>query len=137
MIKEIRLAPPNSLVLITSTFQGEIPASLDGKLVAATSSCIAVGTLSAVDGDTLIILTNEDLSKKCDQNLNLVYNDCLNTPDRQISVFSVLGKALLTMRTKTESSRVQVWTNDKIEPTLLKLIVQPQQSKEGKYEATK
>ncbi len=51
----VKVAPINALVLVMDRTKGVIPDSMSQRLVAATSSCIAVGTLSEHDGETTML----------------------------------------------------------------------------------
>lgn len=51
-----KLAPPNSLVLLCGVGRCEIPKSMQGALILATSSCVAVSCLSEHDGETTFTL---------------------------------------------------------------------------------
>lgn len=53
-MQEIRCQPPNSLSFVMDPDLGEIPDSVSEALVAATSTCISIGTLSSVDGETTV-----------------------------------------------------------------------------------
>lgn len=112
-----RVAPSNSLILIFDNSSGNtpiIPEHMKSGLVAATSSCIAVGTLAEHDGDTLILLSNEappaHMQGRC------VYIGQLSTPSRTLSICAVSGEEYLRIDTNSFSPRVYVWANDANEP---------------------
>jgi len=92
---------------------GNLPARLRGALVAATDSCVAIGTLSQIDGETTIMLTDsiEGLSVGA-----LVFDGVLVTPSREISVCNVHNEKLLTLPLKALSVRIRVFANDLSEP---------------------
>ena len=121
MRKYVLLAPRNSLILVMDQSVGEIPESMNKALVAATPSCIAVGTLSEHDGETLISLSDEASPGKVD--LSLVFDGVLETPARKLSLCSVLDEALITLDVPAETTCVQVWANDDKEPNEIAVVV--------------
>lgn len=121
MKRRIRLAPKNSLILVMDQSVGEVPESMSNALVAATPSCIAVGTLSEYDGETQVSLSDESSPDKL--GLSLVFDGVLETPTRKLSVCSVLDETLVTLDVPTEASRVQIWANDDKEPNEIDVVV--------------
>jgi hypothetical protein len=121
MKKEIRLAPKNSVILIMDQSIGEIPKAMNKALVAATPSCIAVGTLCEYDGETLISLSDGVLPPGA--NMFLVFDGVLRTPTRKLSLCSVLDEALIALDVPTERTRVQIWANDNTEPDQIHVVV--------------
>jgi hypothetical protein len=121
MKTEIRVAPRNSLILIMDQAIGRIPDSMNEALVAATPSCIAVGTLCEQDGKTHISLSDDASSLA--SGLSSVFDGMLDTPTRTLSVCTVLDQALLTLDVVAERTRVQVWTNRDSEPDEIHVVV--------------
>jgi hypothetical protein len=93
---------------------------MDTALVAATSSCIAVGTLCEYDGETLISLSDVVLPLGVD--MSLVFDGALRTPTRKLSLCSVLNEALITLDVPAESMRVQIWSSDDTEPDRIHVV---------------
>jgi hypothetical protein len=114
MKKEARIAPRNSLILVMDKTVGEVPKSMNKALVAATPSCVAVGTLSEYDGETLISLSDGALPSSAA--LSLVFEGVLKTPARELSLCSVLDETILTLDVPTDNTRVQIWANADAEP---------------------
>lgn len=119
MIREIRTAPKNSLILVMDQTVGEVPESMAGALVAATNSCVAVGTLSEVEGETLISLSDERLEKR---DRPPVFDGVLSTPSKRLSVCSVLDEPLMSLDVPGLETRVQVWANDDLEPNEIRIV---------------
>lgn len=119
MKQGVDVAPNNSVILIMDRSVGEVPDAMRGKLVAATSSCIAIGTLSEHDGETSIFLSDEGRPSGMD---NPVFEGTLYTPSRVISVCSTLGVILLEMPVISDRIRVQIWANDAIEPDTIEIV---------------
>lgn len=107
------LAPPNSLILIVGGEKYEVPSSMKGAAIAKTNSCIAVGSLSEIDGQTSIVL-----KKISELELEFApsFTDFIDTPSRLVEVKTILGKTLLQMPVKDTKTKIIIWTNDKFEP---------------------
>ena len=118
---DARLAPPNSLVLIMDRSIGEVPESMNGALIAATPSCVAVGTLSEHDGETSITVSDE----KPDPGLGLsiVFDGDLSTPARNLAVCSVDDVPVIKTTVSSSNARVQVWANHNSEPDSIYVFV--------------
>lgn len=114
MKKETRISPRNSLILVMDKTVGEVPKTMNRALVAATPSCVAVGTLSELDGETLISLSDGALPSGA--TLSLVFEGVLKTPARKLSLCSVLDETILELDVPGEKTRVQIWANADAEP---------------------
>jgi hypothetical protein len=108
-----RMAPPNSVVLVSDVDGGEIPKTMGGSLISATSTCVAVGCLSEDDGETEFMLA--PLSE-VDRSDKPVYEGMLQTPKRQVVIRTVLGEHLLELHVLQELTKIIVWVNDTSEP---------------------
>jgi len=113
MTKSKRIAPPNSLILVSDFGGGEIPASMNQSLIAATDSCIAVGTRAEDDGESEISLGRADT---IDVSYEPVFVGRIKTPSRRVAVRTVLGDVLLEMDSLTTETIVRIWVNDSTEP---------------------
>src|SRR3954454_24914334 len=119
----VTLAPRNSLILVMDRIVGAVPETMAGGLVAATPTCIAVGTKSEHDGETSISLSDEAMSSRSGSNPR--YDGVLKTPSRHLSVCSVLDEVLLEMSVPSDATRVQVLANDAAEPDDITIVVIP------------
>ncbi len=117
---EITLAPKNSLVLVMDASIGEIPHSMGDGAIVSTDSCVAIGTLSEVDGETTIVLTDQE---DCANNQNPSFDGTLRVPTREISVCSVDDEKLITLSVVSEASRIRIFTNDPSEPDRVVILV--------------
>jgi hypothetical protein len=101
---------------------GEVPETMSSGLVAATPTCVAVGTLSELDGATRISLDyRADLSgdgAPC-------FDGVLETPGRKVAVCSVLDEVLLEISVGTARTHVRIWANDPAEPSELRISAAP------------
>jgi hypothetical protein len=113
MTTSMRIAPPNSVVLIEDSNGGEIPASMNQSLIAATNSCIAVGCKAENDGKTEITLGPCD---EVDTGERPAFEGSLQTPNRRVAVRTVHGVTLLEMLVPAAETTLRVWVNDPSEP---------------------
>jgi len=120
MIIEIKIAPENSVLLIMDPDYAEIPKSMGGNLVASTSSCIAVRTLSAQDGETSVMLTDE--IGRVD-GLHSVFTGTLVTPGKEVNVSTVLLRIIAKMRVSEIQNRVEIWVNNENAPSEICVLV--------------
>lgn len=118
----VRLAPPNSLILILDPQGAEIPATMSGGLISSTDTCIAVGCMSEDDGETELTLGE---AKAVDPGYASALEKRISTPSRKLSVKSVLGVTLLETQVSSPSVMVQVWVNDAREPDKVMIGVFP------------
>lgn len=116
MSLEKSIAPQNSIIFISDPTQRvEVPADVGSTLVAVTSSCVSVGTLAEVDGETTVRLADSF----ADPEGEIVFDGSVETPGRRIAVSDVLGNSILEMDVPSSLSRVTIWANDPMEPDLI------------------
>ena len=122
MIQKVQIAPSHSLILIMDSDAGEIPESMAGGSFAATSSSLAVGTLSQQDGKTTVVLSDERASVTQDSSLRCIFHGNLTTPRRLLSVCTVLLQEVLTAPVKETNTNLEVWTNRGREPDKIHIL---------------
>jgi hypothetical protein len=116
MTNTVRIAPPNSLVLISDAQGGVVPdpdAIARNAEIISTASCIAVCCLAAIDGETEITLGPAGAVGPAD---DPAYDGTIVTPTRAIVVWTVEWRKLLEMNVPTLQTRLRVWTNRQREP---------------------
>lgn len=111
-MKSVRIAPPNSVILIEDSLGGDVPESMSRSLVASTDSCIAVGCRAEDDGETEIII--DDYSRSTTG--QSVFCGVLRTASRKLVVRTVLGEDLLEMHVPSSETKLTIWANDASEP---------------------
>jgi hypothetical protein len=119
----LRFAPPNSVVLVMDLAgEMDIPRIVRGRSnVTGTQSCIAIGTRSSQDGETLLSVTdNEEVPVG-----EPTFDGTLDTPMRKVSVCSILLEPLIECEVASGKARVRVWTNHPAEPDEVRIVVQP------------
>ena len=127
MTTEIKIAPKNSLLFVMDKDYGEseIPESMDGKRIVATRSCIVVGTLCEVDGETYVMLTDNKISVQEISGLQKVFSGILATPQKEVNLYTVHLEPILTLSVSNTESHVEIWANHKTEPDKLCVLVIP------------
>src|SRR5262245_382364 len=104
---------------------GKIP-SMGTGLIAATPSCIVIGTLCFADGETEIVLTDEDVS---DPKLNLEFDGFLATPSLNLIVVSTVAQVLLTVKVTKSRTHLQIFVNDESEPDDIRVVIRDGKSR--------
>ena len=113
MVACVKIAPPNSVILVSDPSSGQIPESMRGSLIAETDSCIAIGCRAEDDGETEISLGQ---AKDLEIGSRPTFEGSINTPSQKIAVCTVLGATLLEMSVPTLHTAIRVWANDPQEP---------------------
>jgi|GEM_PF-3374977 len=124
MKSEINIAPKNALLLIMDLEHGVIPEKIGGHLVVATSSCIVIGTMSEIDGETNLVLTDKAQSQLSDPNMLLVYTGTLDTPRKRVDVCNVQLDCVLSVEVESKKCHIELWANDKKEPNKICIRIQ-------------
>jgi hypothetical protein len=100
---------------------GVIPSEIKA-LVSATPSCVAVGTLCEIDGETTISLSDEGVPPGFGP--TPVFDGVLQTDSKKLSVCNVLLEVLLEIDVPSKRTRLQIWANDTTsEPDSIAIIV--------------
>lgn len=120
---ETNINPPNSLLLILDNENGVIPESMNGELVAATPSCVAIGTLSEADGSTNVILTDERSYLSEARSLQLVFSGFLDTPQMKVALSTVYLRSILVLNVVREQTFLELWVNDLVEPDMICVLI--------------
>jgi hypothetical protein len=113
MRKTIKTAPANSLFFLEDSGGGRRYPEIDQRHVRiwSTESFIIVGSLSFMDGETELTVSDEDLPPGAP-----VFDDMLETPSKVLQVSTSEDEILLRCDVKSNSTRVRVWTDHPSEP---------------------
>lgn len=112
---EVRLSPPHSILFILDpTAVADVP-DVSGDLVSATSSCVAIGTLAEMDGETTVILEKA----VSDPSGHLVFNGEITTPSRRLAVTRSDVSLVSELAVSKDRARLRIWANDPSEPDLI------------------
>lgn len=127
MNRTVRVSPPNSVVLVSDALEFEVPKEMGRALVAATASCLAVGTRAPVDGETELYLCSR--SQSGEPTGVLVFDGDVETASGSLVVSSVFGEEWLRASTGPRA-RVRARVNDASEPDVVCIEV-PEQPTEA------
>jgi hypothetical protein len=101
---------------------GDVPESMGPSLVASTRSCVAVGTLSEVDGETTISLRS-DMGEDGDQSATLAFDGEIETSGGRVAVCTTRLETILELTVGGERARVRIWVNHPIEPDAIDVAI--------------
>jgi hypothetical protein len=121
MRQEVRVAFQNALMVVMDPTVGEPPEFLGGRLVAATASCVVVGTLAPMDGETLVTITTSATQHAPDG--KLVFEGVIEAPNGTLAVCTVTGESLISADVPRPRVRIQIWANDASEPDVIHVVV--------------
>ena len=97
MRHSIMISPPNSLLFISDPDGGTAPQITRGPRMWATPSCIAVGCLAFMDGETAVTLGT---ACEVDPGGIPAFEGLLETPNRAVVVSTVEKEAILEMKAR-------------------------------------
>jgi hypothetical protein len=103
---------------------GEIPGSMGKTLVAATPSCVAIGTRSSTDGDTEIVFTDEKAYPLSDSGFFMAFTGTIAIPRKRVDVCTADLRVVAGLPRSATECRVAVWTNDRKEPSRICIVVE-------------
>jgi hypothetical protein len=121
MKEKIRFAPPNCIFFLEDPKEGEIP-EIDPRPLSiwSTRSCIVVGCLAFMDGETEFVLSDSaDDSPKADP----AFDGVLDTPSRVVEVSTSEGEILLHREVPSHFTRVRIWTDHPTEPEHILVVL--------------
>jgi hypothetical protein len=95
MATSTRIAPPNSLLIISDPARGETPEMKRGPRIWVTPSCIAIGCLAFMDGETEVTLGK---SADVDPGGAPAFDGWLDTANRAVVVSTIEGKIVFEHR---------------------------------------
>ncbi|HTI68583.1 MAG TPA: hypothetical protein VMF06_01350 [Candidatus Limnocylindria bacterium] len=121
MMTTIKRPIKNALILIADIDAGEIPSDMGDKVVASNRYCIAVGTLPDVDGETEISIS--DINNPPESAPLKAFQGILKTRSCHVAVKSVLLENILLIPVSREENELEIWTNDKFEPSKIVIII--------------
>lgn len=110
---------PNSLLFVRDCKQFDIPMFEGPEAVTSTSTCVLLVTQAVVDGATRLKLATTET----DHEEILVFDQNLTFPTRCISLSNVNHEDLLTADLASERCRVQIWVDERINPSSVVVVV--------------
>jgi hypothetical protein len=118
MLNVLRVSPPNSLLFISDLGGGETPHMTRGPRIWATPTCIAVGCLAFMDGETEVSMGKME---EVDPGGSPVFDGYLETPNRSVIVSTVDRSPILDAAVSNFRTRVKIWTNHPKEPDRIRI----------------
>jgi hypothetical protein len=112
MTSSIKIVPPYSLIFIADSGRGEIPDRMD-RPIASTDSCIVVGCLAYVDGETEFTLGK---THDVDPGAPPVFHGKLKTPNYRIVLHTAEDETILQVPVPRRETIVRIWSNHPSEP---------------------
>jgi hypothetical protein len=91
---------------------GVIPESMEDR-IASTASCVAIGTLCEMDGETEITLADGPPVKS---DAPPIFDGMLDSPSRRIGVFTSDNNCAMEIVASHVQTRIRIWTNHCSEP---------------------
>jgi hypothetical protein len=107
-----KIAPPYSLIFIADSAGGEIPDRMD-RPIASTDSCIVVGYLADVCGETEFTLGE---THDVDPGGPPIFHGKLKTPNYRIVLHTADDETILQATVPRRETVVRIWVNDPSEP---------------------
>ncbi|WP_458756643.1 hypothetical protein ACSVBT_12745 [Afipia sp. TerB] len=121
MKEKISFAPPNCIFFLDDPRSGEIP-EIDSRPVHiwSTRSCIIVGCLAFMDGETEFILSDStDDAPKADP----AFDGVLDTLSKVVEVSTSERETLLRRDVPGHFTRVRIWTDHPTEPEHILVVL--------------
>jgi hypothetical protein len=112
MSTSVKLAPANSIIFISDAKLGDIPEITRGRRLWWNESCVVVGCLAFMDGETEVTLGD---AESLDPGIPAAFDGAIATLHCNLMVSTVDGE-VMSIPTPTRLSRVRVRTNHPSEP---------------------
>lgn len=119
---EAYVRPANSLLLLLDSSTTDLPGAMGERLIAASSSCVAVGTKSEADGPTRVQISDEGVRNS--QPDLLAFEGRVQIPSGRLAVESVQGERYLELAWREPEAIVKIWLNHRFEPDEILVLVQ-------------
>lgn len=109
MSQSTKVAPPNSLLVISDRNGGKPPYPVWGAQILSTPSCVTVACYPSQDGETEVTLGAAHI---VDPHTHPVFDAMLETPGRAVIVSTVERETILKEQVQATFTRVRIWVND-------------------------
>lgn len=125
MIFRARIRPPGSFLVIAGDINAPMPEFSDRpQRLWANEWCVGVGTLSEVDGETDVIVSDEPQ----DSRMPVVFDGVIDSPGGIVTVSDAYLVEVANLNVHAEHARIIVMANDRREPDRILIIVTPDAS---------
>lgn len=120
MIINTRVRPPGSFLVIAGDIHAPMPEFDDQeKRLWANEWCIGIGTLSEVDGETEVIVTDQPRK----ESIPLVFNGVIEAPEKRVTVSDAYLLEAASVHVSSGKARIQIWSNHPREPDRIVISV--------------
>ncbi|MFN8524647.1 MAG: hypothetical protein U0821_16240 [Chloroflexota bacterium] len=109
MIAEAVIRPPYSIIVLEGTGTIDVPPLPWGTMVASTPTCIILGTLCEVDGETLVQVADEHAAV---EELQKIFVGDFNTTGSVLRVMSAEGDAYLEVAVPQPRLSLDIFADD-------------------------
>ena len=112
---EIEARPPHAIIYVSdpNNKMEDIPKYQQGKLVAATDTCISIGTIAPMDGAVAIRLVNNG----CPTEGIRVFDGRIKTPSHELAVSTSELEVLARVSVVSDKIHLCICVDDEREPT--------------------
>ena len=120
MIIDTRVRPPGSFLVIAGDIHAPMPEFDDQEArLWSNEWCIGIGTLSEVDGETDLTVTDQP----GEESIPLVFDGVIAAPERHITVSDAYLLESANVRITGKKARVRIWANHPREPDRIVIAV--------------
>jgi hypothetical protein len=120
-VRNLRLTPPNSVLVVLDTVSGVLPELPFGQRIAASSSCLVVGTRSSDDGPTIVDFAyDSELDELGD--LELAWEGLLESASGVLSLVDIYWREIASLKV-SNNPYVRLFVNDSAEPDRVVVLV--------------
>jgi predicted thioredoxin/glutaredoxin len=121
-MSSVTVAPPNAVLLVfdPDNKSAVLPSQLHGELVAATPSCVAIGTQADVDGETVVSL---DVGDTVSATLHPVFSGSIATPNGRLAIVTSHLRRILEIEVLAKVVTVTVGADDRRNPGRVEVLV--------------
>ncbi|CAN5858417.1 hypothetical protein BH11PLA1_BH11PLA1_20870 [soil metagenome] len=123
LIEHFCVSVPHGVVFLMDFAGGEIPLKMLGRLVAATSTCIAIGTRHGAEGETRFNINHGGAAVPGERKRAVVTDAVILTPTRELSLTLTDGTRVFSCATADDRARVTVRFNNRSEPDEIDICI--------------
>jgi hypothetical protein len=120
MIFSARVRPPGSFLVIAGDMHAPMPEfdNQENRLW-ANEWCIGIGTLSEIDGETEVIVTDQPRN----ESFPLVFDSVIEAPEQRVTVSDAYLMETASVNVSSNKARIQIWANHSREPDRIVIAV--------------
>lgn len=130
MTKEVTFSSDHGLVLLVGHEDAEIPSWVRGASVLKADSCLVIMILHPMDGDTTVMLTDENIAEEIRPDMHLAFAGTLHTRSRFASVYTTSWTLLAKLPVASDETDIEVLTNRHREPSKVWIRIMRQKPEE-------